>query len=229
MHVLWRGDYLQRMRLVSGLILFTFAATHFINHALGLISIDVMQVVQQWRWMVTRSWPGTVVLLAALLMHASLGLYKLAGTRDIAAAALGTRADPARDIDPVPLAAAYRQYAHRARLLQRERHLRLRARASVAGERHHPKLAARHRVGARLHGHSFLAAALCALPAHLPATADAGHYHSASRARRLCRRRQQRRRRHRDPVGVGQSQGPDSLARRGGGRDACVAAQLGAL
>ena len=79
MHVLWRGDTLQRLRLVSGLILFTFAATHFINHALGLISIDMMQVVQQWRWAITRSWPGTIVLLAALLTHASLGLYKLAG------------------------------------------------------------------------------------------------------------------------------------------------------
>ena len=28
MHVLWRGDTLQRLRLVSGLILFTFAGTH---------------------------------------------------------------------------------------------------------------------------------------------------------------------------------------------------------
>ncbi|MFN3626240.1 MAG: 2Fe-2S iron-sulfur cluster-binding protein, partial [Hyphomicrobium sp.] len=79
MHVLWRGDTLQRLRLVSGLILFAFAATHFINHALGLISVDWMQTVQQWRWSVTRSWPGTIVLLAALLTHASLGLYKLAG------------------------------------------------------------------------------------------------------------------------------------------------------
>jgi adenylate cyclase len=79
MHVLWRGDTLQRLRLVSGLILFAFAGTHFINHALGLISIDMMQVVQQWRWTVTRSWPGTIVLLAALLTHASLGLFKLAG------------------------------------------------------------------------------------------------------------------------------------------------------
>jgi adenylate cyclase len=79
MHVLWRGDTLQRLRLVSGLILFAFAATHFINHALGLVSVDWMHAVQSWRWVVTRSWPGTIVLLAALLTHASLGLYKLAG------------------------------------------------------------------------------------------------------------------------------------------------------
>jgi adenylate cyclase len=78
MHVLWRGDSLQRLRLVSGLILFTFAATHFLNHALGLFSLDWMQQVQAWRWAVTRSWIGTGVLLAALIAHAGLALYKLA-------------------------------------------------------------------------------------------------------------------------------------------------------
>lgn len=79
MNVLWRGDTLQRLRLVSGLILFAFAATHFINHALGLISVDWMHAMQRGRWVVTRSWPGTILLLAALLTHGSLGLYKLAG------------------------------------------------------------------------------------------------------------------------------------------------------
>jgi len=79
MHILWRGDILQRLRLVSGLILFTFVLTHFLNHALGLFSVDWMQSVQQWRWVVTRSWPGTIVLLSALLAHIGLALYKLAG------------------------------------------------------------------------------------------------------------------------------------------------------
>ena len=61
--VLLRGDTLQKMRLVSGLILFSFAATHFLNHALGLVHIETMHEVQQWRWVVTRSWPGTIILL----------------------------------------------------------------------------------------------------------------------------------------------------------------------
>ncbi|MGQ0672516.1 MAG: adenylate/guanylate cyclase domain-containing protein [Hyphomicrobium sp.] len=78
MHVLWRGDTLQRLRLVSGLILFAFAATHFLNHALGLISVDAMLAAQQWRWTVTRSIPGTIVLATALVLHVSLALYKLA-------------------------------------------------------------------------------------------------------------------------------------------------------
>jgi len=78
MHVLWRGDNLQRLRLVSGLVLFTFATTHFLNHALGLFSVDWMQAVQQWRWTVTRSWPGTIVLAAAFTTHVGLALFKLA-------------------------------------------------------------------------------------------------------------------------------------------------------
>ena len=43
MHVLARGDVLQRLRLASGLVLLTFAATHFLNHALGLMSLEAMQ------------------------------------------------------------------------------------------------------------------------------------------------------------------------------------------
>ena len=79
MHILWRGDILQRLRLLSGLILFAFVLTHFLNHALGLFSLDWMQDVQQWRWAVTRSWPGTIILLSALVTHIGLALYKLAG------------------------------------------------------------------------------------------------------------------------------------------------------
>jgi adenylate cyclase len=78
MHVLWRGDTLQKLRLVSGLVLFTFALTHFLNHSIGLFSIDLMQDVQQWRWVITRSWLGTIILAAALTTHIALAFYKLA-------------------------------------------------------------------------------------------------------------------------------------------------------
>ena len=77
MHVLARGDLLQRLRLSSGLVLFTFAATHFLNHALGLVSLDAMQAMQAWRKVVTRSWIGSGVLLAAFLTHILLALYKM--------------------------------------------------------------------------------------------------------------------------------------------------------
>jgi adenylate cyclase len=77
MHALARGDLLQRLRLATGLVLFTFAATHFLNHALGLVSLDAMHAMQAWRKVVTRSWPGTVVLFGAFLVHIALALYKI--------------------------------------------------------------------------------------------------------------------------------------------------------
>ncbi|CCD88140.1 conserved hypothetical protein; putative Ferredoxin- and Adenylate/Guanylate cyclase-like domains [Bradyrhizobium sp. ORS 285] len=66
----------QTIRLVSGLVLFAFAATHFLNHAVGLFSLEAMDEVQEWRLFVTRSWPGMIVLVAALLVHAALAVFK---------------------------------------------------------------------------------------------------------------------------------------------------------
>lgn len=83
MHVLLRGDLFQRLRLVSGLILFTFAGAHFLNHAVGLLSLEAMHQVQSIRTVVTRSTGGTIVLAAALLTHFTLGLYKLANRRTL--------------------------------------------------------------------------------------------------------------------------------------------------
>ena len=36
------GNLEQRLRLYSGLVLFAFALTHFLNHALGLVSLEAM-------------------------------------------------------------------------------------------------------------------------------------------------------------------------------------------
>jgi len=78
MHVLLRGDLTQRLRIASGLILFAFAGTHFLNHAIGLFSLEFMHEVQGWRWFVTRSLPGTFLLVVALVTHMALALWKLA-------------------------------------------------------------------------------------------------------------------------------------------------------
>jgi adenylate cyclase len=72
------GGVLQRARIASGLILFTFVFFHFINHALGLISLDMMETFQAQRTAVTRSLLGTVVLAGALVFHLGLNLYKIA-------------------------------------------------------------------------------------------------------------------------------------------------------
>jgi len=40
----------RRVRLVSGLVLLTYLATHFINHALGLISLEAMEAGRAYRF-----------------------------------------------------------------------------------------------------------------------------------------------------------------------------------
>ncbi|CAN0385054.1 unnamed protein product, partial [Phaeothamnion confervicola] len=72
------GNHLQRARLISGLVLFVFALAHFLNHAVGLVSLETMHEMQLWRTSVTRSLPGTIVLATALGVHMVLGLYKFA-------------------------------------------------------------------------------------------------------------------------------------------------------
>ncbi len=75
--VAWR----QNVRLYSGLILFVFAATHLINHALGLISIDAMEAMRDVRTAIWRSPPGTVLLYGALILHVVFSLLKFVRRR----------------------------------------------------------------------------------------------------------------------------------------------------
>ncbi len=72
---------LQPVRLLSGLILFAFAFSHFANHACGLIGLNAANEVQDWRVAVTQSPAVRVLLPAAALTHMVLGLGKLAARR----------------------------------------------------------------------------------------------------------------------------------------------------
>lgn len=69
-----RRANLRQLRLATGLVLFAFALTHLLNHAVGLVSIDAMEWVRSWRIAVTRSVPGTTILLLAFLIHFALGV-----------------------------------------------------------------------------------------------------------------------------------------------------------
>lgn len=79
MNTLWRGSWGTRLRIASGLVLFAYALTHFLNIGLGLISADLMDRAQDWRQVVTRSTLGSTVLYASFLAHGLLGLGRLAG------------------------------------------------------------------------------------------------------------------------------------------------------
>ncbi len=69
--IVWRGwgHAAPRLRLLSGLVLFSFALLHFINHALGLISPEAMEAMQKVRVAFWRSVPGTVLLYGAMATH----------------------------------------------------------------------------------------------------------------------------------------------------------------
>lgn len=68
--------WVPRLRLGSGLILFAFVLSHFLNHALGLWSIGVMEAAGDVRRAVWQSLPGTTLLYGALLVHMTLALRK---------------------------------------------------------------------------------------------------------------------------------------------------------
>lgn len=67
----------RRLRLASGLILFTYLTTHLLNHALGLISLDAMEAGRFWFLLLWRNPVATLLLYGALLTHIGLALYSL--------------------------------------------------------------------------------------------------------------------------------------------------------
>ena len=68
---------LERIRLGSGLVLFVFVATHLVNHAWGLASLEALAAARDVFVAAWRSWPGTVALYGALLAHFAIVLWSL--------------------------------------------------------------------------------------------------------------------------------------------------------
>jgi adenylate cyclase len=66
-----------RVRLISGLILFTFVAHHLSTHALGLISLATLDAGGRLFAALWRSLPVTVLLYGTLTVHFSLALYAI--------------------------------------------------------------------------------------------------------------------------------------------------------
>ncbi|VAW16149.1 Adenylate cyclase [hydrothermal vent metagenome] len=77
------GEASHRIRLASGLILFAFVLTHFLNHAVGLISVEAMTDAQAWRRAFWRFWPVTLVLYGALLVHILFAVWRLVRRRTL--------------------------------------------------------------------------------------------------------------------------------------------------
>jgi adenylate cyclase len=69
------------LRLVSGLVLFSYVACHLIGLAGGLFLIDGMRAVSSVTLAVWQTPPGEAALYGAFLLHAALGLMSVAGRR----------------------------------------------------------------------------------------------------------------------------------------------------
>jgi adenylate cyclase len=72
-----RPSGVRQIRLYSGLVLMTYVSLHLTNHALGNVSLALMErglLVQKFIW---QGWIGTTALYAALTVHFLLGLYAL--------------------------------------------------------------------------------------------------------------------------------------------------------
>jgi adenylate cyclase len=67
----------RRLRLVTGVILFAYVTTHFLNHALGLVSLDAMEAGRRWFLAFWRSPIGSVLLYGSLLVHIALAFWAL--------------------------------------------------------------------------------------------------------------------------------------------------------
>jgi len=77
-----RGISLRQVRLVSGMVLFAYLISHFINHALGNIS---MEALARGVYIHTEFWqfpPVAFVCYTACLVHAGLGIWALYQRRE---------------------------------------------------------------------------------------------------------------------------------------------------
>ncbi|WP_373764991.1 2Fe-2S iron-sulfur cluster-binding protein, partial [Delftia acidovorans] len=79
---------LRSLHWSTGLVLWTYAALHLFNHALGLVSLGTAEAVRELVHGVWRSLPGSLLLYGALAAHMGLALQALARRRSLRMPAL---------------------------------------------------------------------------------------------------------------------------------------------
>jgi adenylate cyclase len=78
------GGVVRNIRLLSGLVLMAFVASHLANLAIGIHSLDALEA---WRAALTGAWTrgaGPWLLAGAATVHVALGLYAIASRRSLA-------------------------------------------------------------------------------------------------------------------------------------------------
>jgi adenylate cyclase len=72
-----RGIGVRQIRLVAGLVMFGYVTSHFLNHALGNISVDAMTDGVYYHTLFWQFPPVAFVLYTAVLVHSGLGVWAL--------------------------------------------------------------------------------------------------------------------------------------------------------
>ena len=77
-----RGIGVRQVRLVCGLVLFAYLVSHFLNHALGNISMDALATGVYYHTLFWQFPPVGMAFYAAALVHSGLGIYALYQRRE---------------------------------------------------------------------------------------------------------------------------------------------------
>jgi adenylate cyclase len=73
----FRGISARQIRLVCGLVLFAYLISHFLNHALGNVSLDALAVGVHYHILFWRFLPVAIVFYGTALVHSGLGIWAL--------------------------------------------------------------------------------------------------------------------------------------------------------
>src|SRR5690242_20487421 len=72
-----RGIGARQVRLVCGLVLFAYLISHFLNHALGNISLDALAEGVYYHMLFWQFLPIAIIFYTAALLHSGLGIWAL--------------------------------------------------------------------------------------------------------------------------------------------------------
>ncbi|SIO25771.1 adenylate cyclase [Bradyrhizobium erythrophlei] len=72
-----RGISLRQIRLASGMVLFAYLVSHFLNHALGNISMEALAIGVHWHILFWQFPPVGIVFYTCCLVHTALGIWAL--------------------------------------------------------------------------------------------------------------------------------------------------------
>jgi len=72
-----RSISVRQVRLVSGVVMFAYLVSHFLNHALGNISLEALAIGVYWHTAFWQFLPVTILFYTACVVHTALGIWAL--------------------------------------------------------------------------------------------------------------------------------------------------------